>query len=71
MRELRGVPIVGPGRKSAIAGSDPLTALLAKERRGRLVLVPREPVLKPVNEVRVVRRRKLGRRVSAPDGKFF
>jgi hypothetical protein len=32
---LRGLPAVGRGCSGAIAGSDPLKALLAKERRRR------------------------------------
>jgi hypothetical protein len=35
-RELRGVPFVGGRRSSAIPGSDPLPAVIAKDERGRL-----------------------------------
>jgi hypothetical protein len=34
-RRLRGIPAVGRGTGGAIAGSDPLAALLAKEGRRR------------------------------------
>lgn len=42
-RELRGVPLVGGRRSSAIPGTDPLPALLSKEQRGKFVMVPLEP----------------------------
>lgn len=35
-RELRGIPLVGGRRSSAIAGTDPLSTLLRKEARGRM-----------------------------------
>jgi hypothetical protein len=34
-RRLRGIPAVSRGTSGAIAGTDPLRALLAKERRRR------------------------------------
>lgn len=35
-RELRGIPLVGGRRSSAIPNSEPLKSLLDKESRGRL-----------------------------------
>ena len=32
-RKLRGIPAIGRGAGGAIAGTDPMRALLAKERR--------------------------------------
>lgn len=66
--EMRGVPLVGGGRLSAIPGSVPERALLKKERRGRLRLGRPDPIPRPVpDEVveldRAIRKRKLGRRV--------
>lgn len=71
MRELRGVPIVGSGYSSSIPGSHPEMALLAKERRGHLRLDQRKPLPAATPEVRPRRAGKLGRRVSAPGGRFF
>lgn len=39
-RELRGVPLVGGGRSSAMPGTAPLPALLSKEEAGKLDLFP-------------------------------
>ena len=53
MRELRGVPIVGRGLSSAMPGTHPLPAVIAKDERGRLFPAPRDPV--PLGEeIRVV-----------------
>lgn len=65
----RGVPLVG-GCKSAIPGTDPLAALLAKEARGKLDVVPIEPIPRPEPYVPHVRTGKLGRRVR-PEGRYF
>ncbi len=32
-RKLRGIPAIGRGTSGAVAGSDPVAALLSKERR--------------------------------------
>ena len=67
--ELRGLPMIGGGRMSAIAGSAPERALLEKESRGRLRLQTRpDPIPRSLDEVveldRAIRRKKkLGRRV--------
>lgn len=70
---LRGTPLVGGRRSSAITGSSPERALLAKERRGRLHVQQPDPLPRPTPEVRPAARErsKLGRRVSAPGGRFF
>ncbi len=62
--EMRGIPLVGGGRMSAIPGSAPERALLEKERRGRLRLGRPDPLPRPIADepVRNVRK-KLGRRV--------
>lgn len=67
-QELRGVPFVGSGVASAIPGTGPERALLAKERRGRLHLgrlapiPPHRDALEPL-EPRRAGKKKLGRRV--------
>jgi hypothetical protein len=71
MRELRGVPIVGRGRSSAILGSDPLRYVLDKERRGRLNLSQRDPLPALTSEVRARWRPVRGRRVTAPEGRMW
>ena len=75
-RELRGVPLVGPHRSSAIPGTAPLPALLAKERAGKLVLTPRrEPI--PVPEEQTLsahyerRGAPLATRGTRAAGRFF
>lgn len=58
----RGIPVVGRGTTSAIPGSDPLAAVLAKEARGKLNLHVPDPIERsPTPEPHV--RRRLGRRV--------
>lgn len=53
MREIRGVPIVGRGLSSAMPGTNPLPAVIAKDERGRLFPLARDPV--PAGEeIRVV-----------------
>lgn len=67
--EARGVPLVGGRRQSAIPGSAPESALLTKERRGKLRSsrpqgldpIPREFPPEDMPERNV--RKKLGRRV--------
>lgn len=39
-RELRGVPLVGGRRSSAIPGTDPLPAVIGKDERGKLFPPP-------------------------------
>lgn len=68
---LRGTPVVGRGRSSAITGSQPERALLRKEAKGRLFVVPRDPLPAPEGEVRPRTRKKLGRRVIAPGGRTW
>jgi hypothetical protein len=48
MRELRGVPIAGRGLSSAMPGTMPLPAVIAKDERGKLFPRPSDPV--PVGE---------------------
>lgn len=60
-RELRGTPFVGGRRSSAIPGTDPLPALLAKEARGKLVLSFPDPLPAPESYGRF-RASRLGRR---------
>lgn len=67
--DARGVPCVGGG-SSAIPGTDPLAALIAKENRGQLDLTPLEPIPRPEPAEPRVRHKKLGRRVL-PEGKYF
>lgn len=59
----RGVPLVGKGIKGTVPGTDPLGALLAKERRGRLQLQQRDPIARTLEEPHVRTRKRLGRRV--------
>jgi hypothetical protein len=69
---LRGTPIVGRGRLSAITGTAPERALLAKEARGRLRLDFPDPLPRPeADSARPRTRKRLGRRVSAPSGRHF
>lgn len=76
---LRGVPFIGHG--GAIRGTDPVQALLAKERRQQRVLLPlrvkriiAEPL--PLTEfpksggITAAKRRRW-KRFTAPDGRFF
>ena len=58
----RSIPVVGRGISSAIPGTDPLRALIAKENRGRLHLHCPDPLKAPQPTEPHVRRR-LGRRV--------
>lgn len=60
-REMRALPIVGRGLSSAIPGSAPLPALINKENRGKLLLLPPDPI--PTGEVLTLRRRKPRRSV--------
>lgn len=62
-RELRGTPLVGRGRSSAIPGTAPLPALLAKEARGKLVLTFRDPLPAPEPHGRF-RASRLGKRTA-------
>jgi hypothetical protein len=59
----RGIPVVGRGMTSAIPGTDPLAALIEKERRGKLNLHVPDPIERPPPDAPHVRRR-LGRRVG-------
>lgn len=59
----RGIPVVGRGMTSAIPGTDPLGALIAKENRGKLNLHVPDPIERPQPPEPHVRRR-LGRRVG-------
>lgn len=58
----RGVPVVRRGSSSAVPGSDPLAALIAKENNGQLQLGAPEPLERPQPTTPHVRSR-LGRRV--------
>lgn len=68
---LRGTPLVGGRRSSAITGSQPEQALLRKEAKGRLFVVPRDPLPAPEEEVRPRTRKKLGKRTIAPGGRVW
>lgn len=66
----RGIPLVQRGISSTMPGTDPLGALLDKERRGKLNLHVADKLVQ-VRYVRPVRTRKrLGRRVR-PEGRHF
>jgi hypothetical protein len=72
--ELRGVPLVGGRRSSAIQGTDPLPALLAKERAGKLNLTPPEAVPARSEPLLLVPERKgrpLVRTGVVEAGRFF
>lgn len=43
-RELRGIPLVGGHRSSAIPGTDPLPATIGKDEAGRLFPSKRERI---------------------------
>lgn len=58
----RGIPVVGRGASSTMPGSDPLSALLAKEARGRLQMHAPDPIKRPPPTTPHVRRR-LGKRM--------
>jgi len=66
---LRGTPIVGGGRSSAMWNSQPERELLRKEEKGRSFVVGREPL--PASEPQVRSRKKLGRRMAAPEGRLW
>lgn len=72
MNEGRGIPFIGAG-PSVIAGTDPVQALLAKERRQEkfqyVVGVKISDELPPMPPRRKGRPR--GRRVTPPSGRFF
>jgi hypothetical protein len=59
----RSIPVVGRGTKSAMPGTDPLQAVLAKEARGKLHIGRLDPIDRPQPTERHVRRR-LGRRMG-------
>src|SRR5688572_18121172 len=59
---LRGTPVVGRGRQSAITGTAPERALLVKEQRGRLRLQFPDPLPRPeADSARPRTRKRLGR----------
>ena len=68
---LRGTPLVGGRRSSAITGSHPERALLKKEQRGRLVLDFPDPLPAPQPTKHTRTRKRLGRRVTAPAGRVW
>lgn len=73
-RELRGIPLVGGRRSSAIPGSDPLFALLLKEGRGKLHLTPPEAAPARSEPLLLVPKRKgrpLVRSGVIEAGRFF
>lgn len=73
--ELRGTPFVGGRRSSAIAGTDPLPAVIAKDDRGRLYPPPaRREDPPPVGIVAVHYERRgapLVTRGTRESGRFF
>jgi hypothetical protein len=59
----RSIPVIGAASgSSAIPGTDPLAALIAKEARGRLHIGRLDPIERPQPTTPHVRR-KLGKRV--------
>lgn len=72
LRELRGIPLVGKGIASAVPGTNPMLALLHKERKGKLQVQPLDPIPREEHPPFVTRKRlPTGRRFSAPDGRYF
>jgi hypothetical protein len=74
-RELRGVPLAGGRRSSAIPGTDPLPAVIHMDERGKLFPRPKAPArVGRLGVVSVIYERQgppLARRGAAESGRFF
>lgn len=72
MRELRGIPIVGRGVSSAMPGTMPLPALLSKEARGKLFLIPPDEPERGIVSSHYDRQgAPLATRATRESGRFF